>query len=291
MGYYEPLLTRTPRSKPSRPTAKSKASSDRVVSKEVGATPRERPGPIVSILGRTEKKSERVAQRILDDTLARGLPAGTPLPNEVTMLAEYGVGRITLREALRILEVHGLLTIRPGPGGGPIVAEANSRDYGRMSSLFFRSAGVRLVDLIEARTLMEVTAARLAAGHRDADGVERLRTLTKTLEAGPPDEDNADFLAVSREFHDLVNSMSGNKVVDLMSSSLVHMVLDRMVEYTYPAARRAEINQHHIAIAKAILRGNAAAAERHMLEHMQAYHEYAWQGRSADARFETILWA
>jgi GntR family transcriptional repressor for pyruvate dehydrogenase complex len=231
-----------------------------------------------------------VARQILDDMLAQRLPVGTPLSNEATMLAEYGVGRITLREALRILEVHGLLTIRPGPGGGPIVGQTNSRDYGRMSSLFFRAAGVRLVDLMEARTLMEVTAARLAALHRDAGSVERLRTLVKSLEAQRDDDDNAAFLAVGREFHDVVNSMSGNLVVNLMSSSLVHMVLDRMIEYTYPIERRAEITRHHIAIAKAILRGNAAAAERLMHDHMRAYTENAWDGWNADAAIETISW-
>ena len=48
---------------------------------------------------------------------------------KAAMLDRYGVGRPTLREALRILEVHGLLVIRAGPGGGPVVTAASSRDY------------------------------------------------------------------------------------------------------------------------------------------------------------------
>jgi GntR family transcriptional regulator, transcriptional repressor for pyruvate dehydrogenase complex len=248
-------------------------------------------GPRVSILGRTEKKAERLARRILDDVLAQGLSTGAPLSNEATMLAHYGVGRITLREALRILEVQGLLTIRPGPSGGPVVAHADSRDFGRMSSLFFRAAGVRLIDLMEARNLMEVTSARLAAQQRDADGMERLRTVLKALESLQDEESNTAFLATSREFHDAVNSMSGNPAMDLVSSSFVHMVLDRMTGFAYPAARRAELTSQHIAIATAILRGNASAAERLMRDHMQAYADYAWRGGNSDAKFETVSWS
>ncbi len=244
----------------------------------------------MSILGRTEKKAERLARRILDDVLDQGLSTGAPLPNEATMLGHYGVGRITLREALRILEVQGLLTIRPGPNGGPVVAHADSRDFGRMSSLFFRAAGVRLVDLMEARNLMEVAAARLAAQKRDDDGIERLRTVLKALESLQGEESNAAFLAISRDFHDVVNSMSGNPAVDLVSSSFVHMVLDRMTGFVYPAARRSELTSQHIAIAMAILRGNAAAAERLMRDHMQGYTDYAWRGWNSDARFETVSW-
>src|SRR5262249_24621916 len=254
-GYHKAPLTSKPRRTPGRrrPTAEAPQPS---AASDAGAPPPPPPGhrPTVSILGRTEKTAERLARQILDETLAQGLPPGAPLPNEAAMLAHYGVGRITLREALRILEVQGLLTIRPGPSGGPIVAHADSRDYGRMSSLFFRAAGVRLVDLMEARNLMEVTSARLAAQRRDAEGVERLRTVLKTLESGQHEADSETFLAVSREFHDVVNSMSGNVIMDLMSSSLVHMVLDRMVGFAYPASRRAELTSEHIAIAKAIIR-------------------------------------
>jgi DNA-binding FadR family transcriptional regulator len=148
-----------------------------------------------------------------------------------------------------------------------------------------------LVDLMEARNLMEVTSARLAAEQRDADGMERLRTVMKALESLRHEESNAAFLTVSRDFHDVVNSMSGNPAIDLVSSSFVHMVLDRMTGFAYPAARRAELTSQHIAIAVAILKGNASAAERLMRDHMQAYADNAWREWNTDARFETVSWS
>ena len=93
------------------------------------------------------------------------------------MMAEYGVGRGTLREALRILEVNGLIASRPGPGGGPVVMEASTHDFGRMASLFFNARGVTLRDLMEARLIMEPIAARLAAERHDPDSTVRLREM------------------------------------------------------------------------------------------------------------------
>src|ERR1700689_1242920 len=72
---------------------------------------------------RSGKISQTIARNILDDIVVRQLPPGTMLSSEAGMLARYGVGRASLREALRILEIHGLIKIKPGPRGGPVVAE------------------------------------------------------------------------------------------------------------------------------------------------------------------------
>src|SRR5689334_20839210 len=72
---------------------------------------------------RRPKTSETIAQQILGDMVAEDTQPGTSLPAEATMMARYGAGRGSVREALRILEVHGLLTIKTGPGGGPVLNE------------------------------------------------------------------------------------------------------------------------------------------------------------------------
>ncbi len=70
---------------------------------------------------RNVKRSEVVAHRIAQAIASDGLIHGDRLPPESAMLSQYGVSRASLREALRMLEVQGLLNLRPGPGGGPIV--------------------------------------------------------------------------------------------------------------------------------------------------------------------------
>jgi GntR family transcriptional repressor for pyruvate dehydrogenase complex len=257
------------------------------------ALPEPRPGvtgyhPTVFLTGRTEKKAEALARQILDDVLNSGLQPGAVLPPEATMLAQYRVGRTTLREAQRILEVHGLLDIRSGPGGGPVVTAATGRDYGRMSSLFYRAAGVRLHHLLEARNLMESVSARLAAEHRDKEGLDKLREVISQLEKGP-EEDNRAFLQASREFHDVINVISGNPIIDLFARGLVDMFVDRMVGLVYPPDQRDEVTKQHIAIGKAVLKGNGALAEKLMREHMAEYSQHAWDGWSGSLN-EVISW-
>ena len=116
-------------------------------------------------LKRGAKVAEALAQEIVHDIVKRKLPPGTLLPSEAQMIEDYGVGRGSLREALRILEVHGLITMKPGRNGGPMVIEVRTRDYGRMSTLFYHLGGVTFQELLEARLVMEATMARLAAEH------------------------------------------------------------------------------------------------------------------------------
>ena len=74
---------------------------------------------------RTIKASERVAQEIVRDIVLRGLQTGDHLPLEAAMVDQYGVSRTSLREALRLLEVQGLISLKPGPAADPSSAPSS----------------------------------------------------------------------------------------------------------------------------------------------------------------------
>src|SRR5262249_32700102 len=80
-----------------------------------------------TLVSRPKKTAMFLAQRIVAEIADRDLAAGSPLPAERDMLEDYGVARGTLREALRFLEIQGVITIKTGPGGGPLVGEPGSR--------------------------------------------------------------------------------------------------------------------------------------------------------------------
>src|SRR3977135_2417669 len=95
---------------------------------------------VISASGGTARKLktfEKLARDVVRDTLTRGLQTGDHLPSEAVMLEQYGVSRESLREGLRLLEVQGLIILRRGPGGGPVVGRGDPANFGRISPLFY----------------------------------------------------------------------------------------------------------------------------------------------------------
>ncbi len=239
-------------------------------------------------LARAVKTSERVAAAIVSEIVSGGLGAGERLPNEATMLERFRVGRASLREALRILEVHGLISLRSGPGGGPVVAAVDPRDVARTFSLYLNLTGARIRELVEARLFLEPMVARMAAERGDPESLRRLERAL-AYEASIPADDNG-YIDAANHFHYTVATMSGNRVVDLLATALKELYTTRTVAGGH-ASRTTEptIRREHRAIGEAILAGDADTAEQLMREHTHLY-----LGRVLDASPEfaesTITW-
>jgi DNA-binding FadR family transcriptional regulator len=232
---------------------------------------------------RGSKLGEAVAREILTRICDGGLVSGSQLPGEAQMLLDYNIGRGTLREALRILEVHGIVRIKAGPGGGPIVMGASTRDFGRMATMFFQAAGMTFSEVIEARLILEPMMARLAAGCKDPELVDRLRAAQTST------ENDSAYLKTSESFHRLVASMSGNRVLNLISHSMEDIFHDRVVGMLFPPERRGDVVHAHDSIADAILSGDGARAEQLMRDHMVDYARYVAE-RYPALMDEVVAW-
>ena len=84
---------------------------------------------------RPQKTAERVAADIVRDLVAEGLRTGDHLPLEAAMVERYHASRASVREALRLLEVQGLIHLKPGPGGGPVVGQVDPANLARLNAL------------------------------------------------------------------------------------------------------------------------------------------------------------
>lgn len=237
---------------------------------------------------RTEKVSESLARQIVSDLARDGVVTGTRLPAEATMLSEYRVSRGSLREALRILEVQGLISIKPGPGGGPVVAQLTSRDFGRMSTMYFEMSGATFGELVEARLVMEPVIARLAAERRSAEAVEQLNAVLLEANQAALDDDPS-YMHASMRFHQVVAGLSGNRVLDLVGLSLEDIYTTRVAGIVYPQSARQKVLHDHGAITKAIIRGDRTRAERLMREHMVEFKHYVTE-RYPGLLDEVITW-
>jgi GntR family transcriptional repressor for pyruvate dehydrogenase complex len=234
----------------------------------------QRVGTASRTIGRSEKVSEAVARELVRDVATNQLPPGTKLPPESVMLETFGVGRGSLREALRILEIHGLVSMRPGPRGGPVVEAVDSSDFARMASLFFFLNGSTYGDLLEARRVMDPVMAKLAAERRDKPGLHRLEEVLE-LSRTQPDASDAAWLHNSSTFHLVVAGMSGNLVLDLLGRALMDVWMRRLEHVVYAQPARTETVHTHEKIAQAIVDGDGDRAHDLMFSHMNEFIEYA----------------
>jgi DNA-binding FadR family transcriptional regulator len=210
-----------------------------------------------------------LAAAIVGDIVAGGLTDGDRLPNEAAMLERFDAGRGSLREALRILEVHGLISLKTGPGGGPVVLAVDPRDVGRTFSLYLSLRGATVQELIETRLIIEPLVARMAAERADAEGRARLEhVLAAEAAAGNGDG----YIHAANDFHYVLASMTGNRVFDLVATALKELYTSRVVGGGIAGrTTRPDIRLEHRDIGAAILAGDAAKAEQLMRQHVERY--------------------
>jgi GntR family transcriptional regulator, transcriptional repressor for pyruvate dehydrogenase complex len=221
---------------------------------------------------RTEKVAESVARQIVQDIRRRNLEPGATLPSESAMLERFGVGRGSLREALRILEVNGLVLLKPGPGGGPVVAPHDPGSFGQMMTLHLQALGATYRQLLDARVEYEVLLARKAAERDGDEAAEIMRAAMSTPPTAPADDQ--EYVGATGGFHSAVGQASGNPVLGLAADAIYAIWAVRVTRVLYPPDQRGDVLRDHEAIARAIEKRDPKRAERLMREHMQEYKEF-----------------
>ena len=221
---------------------------------------------------RTEKIAETVARQILRDIQRQGLQPGASLPSEAAMLERFDIGRGSLREALRILEVNGLVTIRTGPGGGPIVAPFNPRNFGQMWTLHLQSIGATYRQLLEARVEYEALLTRKAAEREGDDAARAVRAALAS--STQPTTDDLQYAALTSGFHATVCDAAGNPVLALAANAIQSIWAVRVATVLFSPEDRPLVHQQHEAIARAIEKHDGRRAERLMREHLEHYRSY-----------------
>jgi DNA-binding FadR family transcriptional regulator len=213
-----------------------------------------------------------LAEAIADGIVSRGMRPGDRLPTEAEMIAEYEVGRATLREALRVLEAQGVLEIRVGSGGGPFVARPDAHRLARMLSLLLRMSDVTLREVLDARLIVEPALAAQAASHRSEDQAAALRANQEALEKTP--RGSEEFLRLNQEFHTLLADASGNRPLAALWSALSAIADGHEAGVRYTPAALSGMIAAHRKITSAVESGDAPGAGRVMTSHLGATRDY-----------------
>ncbi len=223
---------------------------------------------------RPVKRAELLAREIVEEILNRGLRPGDLMPPESAMLERYQVGRASLREALRILEMQGLVSLKPGPGGGPVVGVVNAANLGRTAALYFRLDGDTRGVLAEAMLVLDPWLAELAAER--AEPVEVMEVLGPCLAAADvAGGDSARIWRTAPEFHDGVYLLSRNGVLKTLASAIGSIFRRQVLSAVDLKSAQPRFLADHHRIAEAISAGHAASARRLAYEHMEVIIETA----------------
>jgi DNA-binding FadR family transcriptional regulator len=221
---------------------------------------------------------------ILRDRIVNGdIADGAMLPKQDELLQEFRVSRPSLREALRILETEGLLTVRRGNVGGAVVQVPHAESAAYMFGLVLQSRSVTLQDLADAIRHIEPAAAVLCAQREDRASavVPGLRgILSESTEAV---DDGVRFTELSRKFHEEFVSRCGNDTLILLVGSLERMWSAQEHQWArraqragaYPRREVRDVLAAHKRILASIEQGSADRAARIVREHLRESQRYA----------------
>ena len=217
------------------------------------------------------KASDVLANELRERILACEYPEGTALPPERDLVTQTMMSRTTVREALRILEVQGLIKIKAGRAGGAFVHRPDRESLASSLSLLIRGRKIRLTSLLETREAVEPFCAELAAQNRTDEDLAALDDANVRIEQ---EGTLADFLQTNVDWHVAVATASHNELLTGFMMALSRAIyaatenegfIDDEVRHTAGRAHRS--------ITKAIRDGDADAAVRRMRRHIHSYAE------------------
>lgn len=237
--------------------------------------------------GRPQKAAMLVAQRIVRDISRQGLQPGERLPPERAMLEQYQIGRGTLREALRLLEFQGVIALKPGPKGGPVLLDPSPTHLADSLMLLMQLVGVPFRSVVEMRLTLEPAASRMAAARMSDDDLRRLEGNVADMASHIHDE--YAFFDLNKEFHDIVAAASGNVLLRYVTESLSGIMDGTVLGVDYPAARRNAVLRAHRKILQALQARNADDAEQLMKEHIDAFVRFS-EKRYPDLLDNIVHW-
>ncbi len=236
---------------------------------------------------RPQKTAMLLAQRIVADIDRSGKTVGDRLPPERVMLEEYQVGRGTLRESLRFLELQGVISLKPGPGGGPVVQQPDATSLATSLTLLLQFSHAPFRTIAEARGGLEPMMAQLAAQRMSDEQLLDLRASVDTMEEHL--DNQAIFLEENKRFHDVIARGSGNAMFGYLVDALLGILDGSAIGIDYPEIRRTAVHKAHLNIYEAIASRDSEQSAAAMEDHIAQYLRYA-EKKFPDVLAAPITW-
>jgi GntR family transcriptional repressor for pyruvate dehydrogenase complex len=209
--------------------------------------------------------SEEVLSQLKESILLGKFKSGEKLPSERELTEEFQVSRGVIREAIRILEITGFVTLRQGPTGGAFVTDLSFDHVGNAFLDLFLTNKVSIPELANVRLYIEPEVARLAALNATQEDKKRL------MEA-----QEGEFLSVAttatriiqfQKVHHVIAESCQNHFYEAISKSMLRLTYE-VVDAVDPDHEALHMPGEHQHIIDAVIGGNAKAARAAMQTHM-----------------------
>jgi DNA-binding FadR family transcriptional regulator len=236
--------------------------------------------------GMTSLANAPVSREAIADYLERRivcgeLPPGTKLPSERQLAEHFGISRPIVREALRALVERNLVEVLPARGA--FVRDIRLTDAANQLDTIYRRSPATPRHLVEARTMLECTAATLAADRATPADLDAIRTAMQRCEEAATVLDQARY---DLAFHLAIVRAAANPVIEVMFSSISSLSVELMIRSLSDRKVKKESLPYHRAIFDAISDHDAVRAERAMSEHLEVARRF--YGSDYDAPIESV---
>lgn len=190
------------------------------------------------------------------------LEPGMQIPTEPELMNQFGVGRSTIREAVRVLVHAGLLEKKQGHG--TFVREQKAMQ----EPLDYRLRRAEILEVYEVRRMMELEAARLAALRRDEADLRTMRELLDLRNRALADGKLGDYLDADIAFHIAVAAATKNAVLADLYRTFTDVIRQALENLVHDPEHKNHFTQQHEKIYEAIRDRNVQAAEMYSIQHL-----------------------
>jgi GntR family transcriptional repressor for pyruvate dehydrogenase complex len=190
------------------------------------------------------------------------------LPSERQLAEMMGVSRTTIREAIRVLTVQGILTVRRGRSGGTFVAGEMRPPSVQELHERIRRRGTSLGEILDHRLIMETGVAELAAERATAAQRGEIAELVEHMKEA--EEDFVAYRRLDTAFHMLLAQAAGSPRLSAVIADIHAELSDVMSIVPYSREACVHSTTQHRRIARAVINGQGSAARAAMREHVGA---------------------
>lgn len=226
---------------------------------------------------RTRRLFEEICEQVRREMAAGALRPGDKLPTERDLAEKFGVSRSAVRDALRSLEVEGVVGLQSGAKGGAFIRTGDPGLITRSMRDLFYLGRISLDGLTEARTRIMELAIELACERMPPETLEALKQNNARLGQLRKTGSASDRVSISAEFYSLLAQATGNEVFQVIIESLTTIVLQQVEKSdtdTLP-----DLIPHRRKLVRFLEKRDAEGARREMTAHLQRLHKHLTQER------------